>query len=86
MSRYQPLGLPLGGSVEELSRAVEAELRRVADGIDHRFDQEMNSAVMKPQEGMLRYFDADVYDPGQGTGEYVFSGGVWNRLDMVPVP
>lgn len=80
MSRYQPLGLPFGSSVEELARAVEAELYRIADGIDHRFDQEASAQVDKAQDGMLRYFDASVYDPGQGTGQYVYTNGVWSKF------
>jgi hypothetical protein len=80
VTRYVSLGLPLTGDVGELSRAVDDELVKIADAIDHRFDQEESSEVLKAQEGMLRYFDATVYDPGLGSGEYVFTGGTWVKL------
>ena len=81
MSKYDPLALPVDES-PVLAAAIQRELTRIADGIEHRFDQEASSQIQKPQEGMLRYFDANVYIPGDGfsSGEYLYVNGQWERF------
>jgi hypothetical protein len=84
MTRYVTLGLPLTGGVEELSRAVDDELGKVADAIDHRLDLEVSSEVFKPQVGMLRFFEAATFDPGRGTGLYLYLVDGWHHVAVAP--
>lgn len=69
--------MPLSTTLEDVSRAIDDELRRVADGIDHRLDLEISAAVDKPQDGMVRYFDTQTYSPSNVTGLHLFKGGEW---------
>ena len=85
MSRYQPEPLPLS-SDPTLTAMLDREHSRIADGIDHRLDLEPSREVPRPQSGMVRYFEASIYDPGLGTGLYIFLNGVWNRFNMTAVP
>ena len=70
----------------QLAETLERELRRVSIGLQTRLDIDTSFEpdVANPRDGMLRYFDALTYDPGQGTGLYVYTGGQWRRLEFAP--
>ena len=80
MSRpYTPETLPSEDAVA-LSAALDRELRRVATGLSTRLDLDTSRQIEKPEEGMLRWFNAATYDPGQGTGLYVYDGAAWKLV------
>lgn len=81
MSRpYTPEVLP-SGDVQLLSEALKRELRRISIALETVLDLDRTRQIAKPQEGMLRWFNASVYDPGSGTGLYIYNElGVWEKL------
>jgi len=78
--RYEPEVMPR--ETEALSPALERENARIASSIASVWDLDTSRQVGKPRDGMLRWFDATVYDPGQGTGLYVYTNGKWQRLAL----
>lgn len=76
MTHYTPGPAPGAYSAEYQER----ELREVAQALDGTLDLDPSYQVQRPREGMLRYFDATVYDPGSGSGLYLYLSGIWARL------
>ena len=66
----------------DIPREVNKELLNVEAALITVNDFEASREVQKPRPGMIRYFDATVFDPGQGTGVYAFINDIWERLAL----
>lgn len=68
-------------TVEELSRFLFEELKKLSLGFERiRFDQNMDTvhtAPEKPTEGMYVKADGTNWNPGSGTGPYMYISGTW---------
>ena len=77
MSEYQPTTAP----AEYDAAYLERELTRIPTSLAGLLDLDPpRVAPAKPRDGQVRYFDATIYDPGSGTGVYVYHGAAWNKL------
>jgi len=76
---YTPETLPSEDTVS-LSAALDRELRRVSNALVTRLNLDTSREIEKPAPGMVRYYDSTVYDPGEGTGLYLYTGAAWRRL------
>lgn len=62
---------------------LERELTAIEDAGDAALDLEGDFDPDYPQEGMVRYFKDSVYDPGAGSGAYIYTGTRWLKLATV---
>ncbi len=69
--------------LESLWRYIDEELNHISREFGEMSTVELrasNAEPAKPREGMLVYADGVNWDPGSGTGVYVYSGGAWVKL------
>jgi hypothetical protein len=79
-SRYSPSHIPEVGNVE-LQEWLRRELRSIQTGIIGAQDFEvLYEAPEKLREGMVRYADGTLWNPGGGKGLYVYNGTTWTKL------
>jgi hypothetical protein len=78
--RYSPSPLPL-----QLDLTLLDWLRREFEALRQAFlsvwDMPVSTAPpIRVSEGMLRYADGVLWDPGAGKGVYVYDGSAWVKL------
>lgn len=79
-SRYSPSHIPDVGNVE-LQEWLRRELRAIQTGIMGSQDFEVLTAPPpKVVEGMVRYADGTLWNPGGGKGLYLYNGATWTKL------
>lgn len=59
---------------------VERQFRNLQLALLRTFDLDASRQVERPRQGMVRFFDSTVYDPGAGTGLYVYVGSAWTKV------
>lgn len=78
---YSPANPPV--SAEDTLRYLYAELQKIQTALDEgvaKMLEVSHAAPLKPREGMLRRADGAHWNPGSGTGVYVYLGGTWVLL------
>lgn len=80
-NRYTPAPVPT--QPEELSSYLQDELRRVSETINNIAAGNLDVSHVapdKPREGDIRYADGTDWNPGTGSGVYVYGGSSWIKL------
>ena len=81
VTRYEPGPLP--ENPEDLGIYVVTELKRLGSILFNQSVmrlEETNTAPTKPRDGDIRYADGSNWNPGAGTGIYLFDGSSWTKL------
>lgn len=71
---------PFGDKAEDVSLYTNMEFEKIRDTFLTVHDLDPTPEIEYPKQGMLRYFDATIYNPGAGSGVYYYTGTAWKRL------
>src|SRR5687768_8080816 len=78
-----PIGTPK--NLEDLTAYIQRELQRLANAIGKETDLEvLHAEPSKKKEGLLVSADGEDWNPGSGKGLYVWLGGRWNLVQVIP--
>ena len=84
-SRYTALPSPnitpeeIQTRLDEMQRRI-AELMHKVEDLEHSLFQVTSVAPSKLVEGMIRFADGTLWNPGSGRGLYQYVSGAWVKL------
>ena len=67
----------------ELPAYIERELRRVADFLSLVASGQLDEIAAEPDKqrhGMIRLVDGSGFNPGLGSGPYIYLGNSWHKI------
>lgn len=78
---YQPGDPPADpAQLQRFLREEFIKMKTAIDALAEGFDPVTYVEPAKPRQGMRRYADGALWDPGAGAGLYRYDGTTWNFL------
>lgn len=83
MERYEPIQPAQLRNLEEVTRYVVEELRRVSVALAGAMENPLTELHAEPEKlftGLIALADGTDWDPGSGQGVYAYYSGAWHKL------